>query len=107
MMYFTAVIPLLGKVTSVGENLNWGLQQSAGSTRDSHRCTGHAIGLRKSEALTINKESSPLSVVMLCFTAVIPLLGKRPVLVRSQTGDFHKVQEAAGMPTDLLDMRSA
>jgi hypothetical protein len=44
---------------------------------------------------------------MLFFTAVIALLGKRPVLVRSQTGDFHNVQEAAGMPTDLLDMTEA
>jgi hypothetical protein len=44
---------------------------------------------------------------MLYFTAVIPLLGKRPVSVKSQTGDFHKVQETEGMPIDLLDMRKA
>jgi hypothetical protein len=31
----------------------------------------------------------------------------RPVLVRSQTGDFHNMQEAAGMSTNLLDMREA
>jgi hypothetical protein len=29
------------------------------------------------------------------------------VLVRSQTGDFHNMQEAAGMSTNLLDMREA
>jgi peroxiredoxin len=32
---------------------------------------------------------------------------KRTVLMISQTGDIHNVQEAAGMPTDLLDMRQA
>jgi hypothetical protein len=58
-------------------------------------------GLRKSEAPTIDKESSPQSILMLCFTAVIPLL------MRSQTGDFHSVQEAAGMSTDLLGLREA
>jgi hypothetical protein len=55
--------------------------------------------------LTIDKLSIPLGIFMLFFTAVIPLLGKRPVLERSHTGDFHKVQEAAGIPTDLLGMR--
>jgi hypothetical protein len=41
---------------------------------------------------------------MLYFTAVIPMLGKRPVSARSHTGDFHIMQEAAGMPTYLLGM---
>jgi hypothetical protein len=63
-------------------------------------------GLRKSEALTINKEPNSLSVFILYFTAVIPLLGKRPVWVRSQTGDFHNMQNAF-MSIDLLDMRDA
>jgi hypothetical protein len=44
---------------------------------------------------------------MLCFTAVIPVLVKRPLLVRSQTGDFHSVKKAAGMSTDLIGMREA
>jgi hypothetical protein len=61
--------------------LNWGLQQHAGSSRNAHRYTGLETGMRKSEALITDKDSSPLSVVILCFTAVIPLLWKRPVLV--------------------------
>jgi hypothetical protein len=69
MLCFTVVIPLLGR-WPVGEELNWGLPQCAGSSRDSHRFTGHETGLRKSEALTVNKESSPLNIFMLCFTAV-------------------------------------
>jgi hypothetical protein len=32
---------------------------------------------------------------------------KKPVLVRSQTGEFHNVQEAEGIFTDLLGMREA
>jgi hypothetical protein len=63
------------KNASVGGKSNWGLQQHAGSSRER--------GLRKNEALTIDKDSSPLSIVMLCFIAVIPVLGKRPLLVRS------------------------
>jgi hypothetical protein len=52
-------------------------------------------------APTINKDSSPLRV----FTAVISLLGRRPLLVRSQSWGFHSMQDAADMPTYLLDMR--
>jgi hypothetical protein len=63
-------------------------------------------GLRKSKALTIN-ESSSLSVIMLYFTAAIPLLRNSPLLMGSQTGDFHSMQEAAEMPTYFLDMREA
>jgi hypothetical protein len=44
---------------------------------------------------------------MLCFTAVIPSLGKRLVFVRNQTGDFRNVQDAAEMSTDLLGVREA
>jgi hypothetical protein len=61
---------------SVGEKLSWGLEQCAGSNGDAHRFTGHERGLRKSEALTIDKVSSSLSVFMLYFTSVIPLLGR-------------------------------
>jgi hypothetical protein len=68
----------------VGEKSNWRLQQNAGSSRNAHRCTGHERGLRKSEALIINMDSS---IFMLYFTAVIPLL------VRSLTQDFHNIQE--------------
>jgi hypothetical protein len=32
---------------------------------------------------------------------------KRPVLVKCRTGDVNNVQEAAMMPTGLLDMREA
>jgi hypothetical protein len=72
---------------------------------DVHRSTGHERGLWKSEALTTDKESSPLSTCMLYFTAAFPVLGKKPVLVRSQTGDFRNVQEATGMFIDLVGMR--
>jgi hypothetical protein len=41
---------------SVGDKLNCGLQQHAGSSRDSHRLTRHATGLRKCKGLTINME---------------------------------------------------
>jgi hypothetical protein len=44
---------------------------------------------------------------MVCFSAVISLLGKRPVLMGSQTRDFHNMQEAAGMSPNLLVMREA
>jgi hypothetical protein len=43
-------------------------------------------GLRGGKAPTISKESSPLIVVLLCFTAVIPLLGKRPVFIKNELG---------------------
>jgi hypothetical protein len=66
-----------------------------------------AKGLRKSENPTINKVSSPLNVVKLNFTAVTLLFTKKPMLVRSQTGDFHIVQTAMGIPTDLLHMQQA
>jgi hypothetical protein len=39
---------------------------------------------------------------MLCFIAVIPVLGKRPLLVRSWTGDFRIVQDELEMLTNLL-----
>jgi hypothetical protein len=42
---------------------------------------------------------------MLYFTAVFALLEKRPVLVRSRTGYFSNMQDAAEMSTDLLCMR--
>jgi hypothetical protein len=87
------------------EKSNWGLPQCAGSSRDVHRFTGHEGGLRKSEVPTTDKQSSPLSIYMLYLTAVIPLVGKQPVLVRSRTGDFSNVQDSAQMSTDLLRMR--
>jgi hypothetical protein len=62
------------KEASVGEKLTWGLPQRAGNKRGVHRFTGEEKGLRKSEASAINKGSSPLNVVMLYFTAFIPLL---------------------------------
>jgi hypothetical protein len=98
------VIPLLRKIPSVGEKLNWGLPQRAESSKDVHRFTGNERGLGKSETLTSNKESSALGVFMLSCTAVIPLLWERPVLVRSQTGDFHNVRDAVEISTDLLGM---
>jgi hypothetical protein len=49
----------------------------------------------------VTKESSLPSVTMVCFIAIIPLL------VRSQTGDFDKPQEATGMSNGLLGMRVA
>jgi hypothetical protein len=49
----------------------------------------------------VTKESSLPSVIMVCFIAIIPLL------VRSQTGDFDKPQEATGMSNGLLGMRVA
>jgi hypothetical protein len=87
----------------VGEKLNWGLPEHAVSSRDTHRYNAHERCLRKSETLTTDKESSLLSIVMLYFTAVIPLLGKS-MLMRSQAGDFNNIQEAVGMPTDLMDL---
>jgi hypothetical protein len=43
-----------------------------------------------------------------CFyTIVIPLLRKRPALVRSGNGDFYSVQDAAEISTDLLGIRKA
>jgi hypothetical protein len=76
------------------------VQEAAGMLTD-------LLGMRKSEALAINKEPSPLSVFMLCFTVVVPFLKKRPVFVRSQTGGFNNMQEAAEISTDLLGMREA
>jgi hypothetical protein len=56
---------------------------AAGSSVDSHRFTGDETGLKKSEVLTIDMESSTPSIFLCFFTAVIPLLGKRSVLVRN------------------------
>jgi hypothetical protein len=92
---------------SVGEKLNWQLPHHAGSSKGVHRFTGHERDLRKSEASAIDKETSPLCTVLLSSTAVIPFLRKRPVLMRSQTGNFNNVQEAARMSTDLLGMLEA
>jgi hypothetical protein len=47
------------------------------------------------------KELSPVGIVVLYYTAFIPFFRKRTLLVRSQNGDFHNVQEAAGMSPDL------
>jgi hypothetical protein len=69
-----------------------GLSQCAGCSQNAHRFTGHERGLRKIKTSTMDKESSPRSMFMLYFTPVIPLLGKRPVLVRSQTGNFYNMQ---------------
>jgi hypothetical protein len=83
--------------------LDWGLPQHAGSSGDAYRFTGHERGLRNSKTVANDKESSPLSIAILCFTVVIPLLGRdQPVLLGSRTGDLHDMQEAAGMPTGLL-----
>jgi hypothetical protein len=104
---FYSSYPIVREEVSVGEKLNWRLPQHARSSRNADRFTGHERGLRNSKSLTIDKELSPLSVFMLYFTAVITQLWKRPVLVRSQTGDFHNMQEAAEISTDLLCMREA
>jgi hypothetical protein len=61
--------------TVVGEKLNWRLAHPAGSSSDVHRFAGHETCLRRSKDLTINKESSPLKVFRICFTAVSTLLG--------------------------------
>jgi hypothetical protein len=58
-----------------GENLKWGLKQHAGGSRKRD--------LRKSKALTIDKDSSPLRVIMICFISVMSVFGKRALLVRS------------------------
>jgi hypothetical protein len=55
--------------------LNWRLAHPAGSSSNVHRFTGHETCLRRSEAVTINKESSSLKVFMICFAAVSTLLG--------------------------------
>jgi hypothetical protein len=44
---------------SVGEKSYWGLQQCVGSSSDAQIFAGHERGLRKSEAATTDKESSP------------------------------------------------
>lgn len=56
-------------------------------------------GPEEKEALTISNESRALSTVTLYFTSVIFLVGKRPVLVSNQTGDFHNMQGAAWTST--------
>jgi hypothetical protein len=55
----------------------------------------------ESKAAIINMDSIPLSVVMPCSTVVFPLL------VRSQTGDFHNLQEATGTSKGVLGTREA
>jgi hypothetical protein len=57
--------------------------------------------MNKSETLTFWKESSPLSIVMLDFTAV----EEETLLVRSQTGDLGNLQEVAGVSKDLRGMK--
>jgi hypothetical protein len=90
MICFTTVIPLL-VVNWIGDIL----QESTGMSKGFWQ----ERGLMNSK--TINKKSSLQSVIMICLTTVIPLL------VRSQTGDFHNVQEAAGKSEGLLGMREA
>jgi hypothetical protein len=77
---------------------NWGLSQHAGSSRDTHRFTGHAKGLRKCKAPTTHKVSSPLRIVMLYCTAIITLLEEKAVPVRSQIGDFPTCRKQQGFP---------
>jgi hypothetical protein len=79
---------------TVIEKSIWRRPQAAGSNRDVQRLIGHERDRRK----TVNKESSLLSVIMICFTEIIPLL------VRSQTGDFHRLEEATGISKGLLGM---
>jgi hypothetical protein len=57
MFSFTAVIPLLGKETIVGEKSNWGLQKCAGNSRDVNRFTGHE---RPMESKTLTSDKSPV-----------------------------------------------
>lgn len=73
---------------------------------DTQRFTGHDSGLR-SQTLAMDKESSPLGIFMLYFTEMIPLLGKRILLVRCWTGNFHSAQAAEEMSINLLDIREA
>jgi hypothetical protein len=70
--------------TVVGEKLNWRVAHPAGSSSDVHRFTGHETCLRRNEALTINKESSPLKVFNICFTAVSTLLGTSTIYRKQQ-----------------------
>jgi hypothetical protein len=37
---------------------------------------------------------------------MLPVLGKNPLLVESQTRDFHNVQEVAWMSRELMDIRN-
>jgi hypothetical protein len=74
--------------TVVGEKLNWRLAHPAGSSSNVHRFTGHETCLKRSEALTINKESSSLKVFMFY-------------------SSFHNPQKTIGMSTGLLGMREA
>jgi hypothetical protein len=57
--------------TSGGGSPTWGLPQ--GRNIKIHLCVGPAKGLKNSEALHINKDSSPLAVLMLFFTEIFQL----------------------------------
>jgi hypothetical protein len=58
--------------TCGGELRTWGPPQ--GRNTNIHPFVGPAKGVKNCEAPHINKDSSPLSVLMLCFTQIFQLL---------------------------------
>ena len=80
--------------TSGGRLPNWGPPQ--GRNTNIHRFVGPPKGVKKSEAPHINKDSSPLSVLMLFFTEIFHLLVEQTNLYYQQHLDSQ-----AG-PTPLL-----
>jgi len=68
--------------TSGGGSPTWG--QPQGRNIKIHPFVGPAMGLRNSEAPHINKDSSPLAVLMLFFTEIFSLLVEQTNLYYQQ-----------------------
>jgi hypothetical protein len=65
LLYFKAA----GKEATVGGNC--GLSQHSGSSSNVHRFTGHDRGLRKSEALTSDKEPNLIVNTAFCILVLL------------------------------------
>ena len=84
--------------TSGGGLKTWGPPQ--GRNTNVHPFIGPAKGVKKSEAPHVNKDSSPLSVLMLFFTEIFHLLVEQTNVYYQQYLD-----RLAGLAADCLTLR--